>query len=124
MAKEKLVLVADDSPTSRQFCCSILNRAGFTTIQAENGIETMEILKTHKPCCILLDLLMPEMDGFEVLKELQSMKSTIPVVVLSADIQEEVRSECFEFGAKAFINKPFKENDLVDTFLRITNEAL
>lgn len=124
MSNDKLVLVADDSRTSRHFICFILEKAGYKTIQAENGLETIEIYKDHKPCCIILDLLMPEMDGLEVLIELKKIKSETPVIVLTADVQEEVKTECFENGAKAFINKPFKENDLIDTFLSVTKQVI
>ena len=119
MKNESLILVADDSRTSRLFICSFLESAGYKTIQAENGLEAIEKSKEQKPSCIFLDLLMPGMDGFEVLKKLKELKSDIPVIVLSADIQEVVKNECYEYGAKAFLSKPFKKEDLIDTLLRV-----
>ncbi|RPH29039.1 MAG: response regulator [Bacteroidales bacterium] len=121
MLSEKLVLVADDSRTSRLFICTFLENAGYKTIQAENGIEALNRYNEQKPCCIVLDLLMPEMDGFEVLKKLKEMKSETPVIVLSADVQEVVKNECFGYGAEAFLSKPFKKEELIETVERVTN---
>jgi len=117
MEKRKLILVADDSRTARQYLCSILEKSGFETIQAVNGIEALNIASEKKPSLMILDLLMPEMDGFEVLKKLNELKTRLPVIILSADIQDEVKQECYDLGVKGFINKPFKEADLISAIM-------
>lgn len=119
MDNRKLILVADDSRTARQYLCSLFQKAGYETVQAENGLEALSKIAELEPSFIILDLLMPEMDGFDVLKKLKEQNINIPVIVLTADIQDEVRDECFELGAKGFINKPFKESELINTFHEI-----
>jgi len=115
MERKKLVLVADDSRTSRALLCSIVEKEGFSTVQAENGIDAIKIVAEHTADFLILDLLMPEMDGFEVLKDLNEKNISIPTIVLTADIQDEVREECFELGARGFVNKPFSESELCET---------
>jgi CheY-like chemotaxis protein len=119
MEKRKLILVADDSRTARQYLCSVIEKEGYETVQAENGQDALNKIVELKPSLIFLDLLMPELDGFDVLRSMKEKDITIPVIVLTADIQEEVREECLDLGASEFINKPFKENKLIETFHNI-----
>ncbi len=107
-----LILVVEDSFTTRKIVCKIVKEAGHEPLQASDGREGLEMISSRKPECIILDLMMPEMDGFEVLKTLNKQESKIPVIVLSADIQEIVKKECMELGAKAFINKPMIKDEL------------
>ena len=110
-----LILIVDDSSTMRKAIAKVVKAEGYNTLEAADGREGLEIAATHAPDCILLDLIMPEVDGLEVLKALRERGSKIPVVVLTADIQEIVRKECLELGATAFINKPLIGNKLLDT---------
>ena len=110
-----LILIVEDSSTMRKAIRKIVKAEGHDTLEAPDGREGLEIAATHAPDCILLDLIMPEVDGLEVLKALRERGSKIPVIVLTADIQEIVRKECLELGATAFINKPLIGNKLLDT---------
>ena len=110
-----LILIVDDSLTMRRAIRKIVKAEGHDTLEAPDGREGLEIAATHTPDCILLDLIMPEVDGLEVLKALRERGSKIPVIVLTADIQEIVRKECLELGATAFINKPLIGIKLLDT---------
>ena len=101
-----LFLVVDDSVIIRKGVRNILVAEGYETIEAENGNEALKMLTDHTPDCIILDLIMSEMGGIEVLKALSKKKSKIPVIILTADIQDVVRKECLELGAVAFLNKP------------------
>ncbi len=88
-----IMVVEDDGP-SRDVVIRLLEREGWTAIAAENGRRALDLLKTHKPSVILLDLLMPELDGFSVLREMRANPDwrDIPVVVLtSLDLTGEVR---------------------------------
>ena len=109
-----LVLIVDDSSTTRKAIAQIVKADGHETLEAANGREGLEIIAATPPDCILLDLIMPEVDGFEVLKTLREGRSKIPVIVLTADIQEIVHQECLELGATEFINKPMIIKDLSD----------
>lgn len=99
------ILVVEDTWLSRRVICKILKSAGYETLEATSGPEALLILDTHTPSCILLDLLMPEMEGREVLKILREKGCKIPAIVVTADIQASTRAECLELGAVAVINK-------------------
>jgi len=107
------ILVIEDSAFTRRRVAEILRTDGNQIIEAANGYEGLEKAEKLKPDCIVLDLLMPEMNGFEVLNELKERGLTIPVVVLSADVQNTTQKECRELGAVAFVQKPFGEDELV-----------
>jgi CheY-like chemotaxis protein len=115
--KQKPILVVDDSNAARMQICSIIENAGYLTIQANNGIVALQKMAEVEVSMLFLDLLMPEMDGFDVLKHMNDNKMAIPTIILSADIQEEVKQECLELGAVGYLNKPFKAQDLIDTIL-------
>ncbi len=108
-----VVLIVDDSKLSRNALGDILKGAGYEILEAKNGIEAVEMATKHAPDCILLDILMPEMDGFEVLKILKEKELNIPAIIHSADIQTTTRQKCFELGAGGFINKPPEKGKLL-----------
>jgi CheY-like chemotaxis protein len=110
------ILIIDDSSYMRSKIRSILKSDGYDILEAENGYKGLQMIREHSPDCVILDLILPEMDGLKVLKALQSK---IPVVVVTADIQESVFEQCLELGAKAFINKPPKEDELRNTVKNI-----
>jgi len=114
------ILVIDDSSFARKSVVRMLAVAGNHVLEAANGREGLEKAEKHKPDCIILDLLMPEMDGLEVLRALKERECAIPVIVVSADIQETTRKECMELGIVAFIRKPFNANELLDIVMGIT----
>ena len=86
----------------------ILEKAGYGTITAGDGLEVLEKIDQEKPDCILLDLLMPKMSGIDVLKELHEKKNIIPVIVLSGDVQKTTQVECKNLGAFDFVEKPIR----------------
>ena len=92
---------------------SFMIEEGYEVIEASNGKETMEMILAQSPDCLLLDLVMPEMDGFGVLKAIQEKDLSIPVVVVSADIQDTSRAKCHELGAVGFLNKPANEDEII-----------
>ena len=100
------ILVCDDSLFQRRILTSIVKKSGHIPLEAKNGYECLAIAKEKKPDLIFLDLLMPEYDGFGVLKDARDQALCIPFVVVTADIQEITRSDCLNLGAKAFLNKP------------------
>lgn len=107
-----LILTIDDSMYMRKKMISILKEDGHGILEAEDGVKGLQIAGSHKPDCILLDLIMPEMDGLKVLKSLHESGSNVPVIVITADIQESMQKKCMELGAYAFINKPPKKDEL------------
>jgi CheY-like chemotaxis protein len=117
------ILMMDDSMYQRHKVRQALEAEGFDLIEAANGREGLEMIALTSPNCILLDLIMPEMDGLEVLQALHDQESSIPIVVLTADIQESTRQRCQELGTAAFINKPLQEAELVNTIKQVLGPA-
>lgn len=106
------ILVTDDSQLTRRILRAILMAQGHEVLEAPSGSIALEMIAAENPDCVFLDLLMPDMDGFEVLNILSERGIRIPVVVLTADIQETVREKCIKMGAVYFLNKPPKEEEL------------
>ncbi len=103
------ILIADDSFLQRRILGNILKEEGHETIEAVNGKDALEKAGTESPDCILLDLLMPEIDGFGVLESMREKGLNIPVIIFSADIQDTTRAKCYELGVVDFINKPIDD---------------
>lgn len=118
-----LILVVDDSAYSRKKARLALKAEGHEVVEAKNGRDGLDKLAEHNPDCVLLDLLMPEMDGFEVLEDLQNQNNATPVLVVSADIQESTLSKVFELGAKDMLNKAYKEDELRNKVRELLKEA-
>jgi DNA-binding response OmpR family regulator len=109
------ILAADDDPIVQQFVTSILMENGFEVFTASDGEEAIQQIKTIKPDLIVLDLIMPYRDGYEVLRLLREdpdSKET-PVIILSAKSKEEDIIRGLEGGADDFIIKPFNALELV-----------
>jgi CheY-like chemotaxis protein len=106
------ILIVDDATFSRRMIRKYLLADNYQILEATNGREALETIDNQTPDCILTDLLMPDMDGFEFLSNLQAQQLKIPTIIISADIQETSRDRCLELGAIAFINKPPKETEL------------
>ncbi len=107
------ILVVEDSWLTRRVICKILRAEGYETWEASSGPEALELLKTQTPDCMLLDLLMPDMEGREVLQALRERGIKVPVIVITADIQSTTREECMELGALAVIHKMPNSDELV-----------
>ncbi|WP_293338550.1 response regulator [Microcoleus sp. CAWBG58] len=103
-----LVLIVDDAAFSRRMIRKAVEEAGHQVIEAANGQEGLDMAASKSPDCMMTDLLMPEMDGFALLKALREKGSKIPVIVLSADIQDSARQKCEELGAFMMLKKPPK----------------
>jgi CheY-like chemotaxis protein len=106
------VLVVDDSKFSRGRVVAALEPLGYEIVQAANGQEGLQSYDQRAPDLIVTDLLMPTLDGFGLLRGLRERCSPTPVIVLSADIQSTSRKLCEELGVKAFLNKPFRAEEL------------
>uniref|UniRef100_UPI0038CDB9A9 response regulator n=1 Tax=Methanochimaera problematica TaxID=2609417 RepID=UPI0038CDB9A9 len=96
-----------------------MKKKGYLVLEASNGKDALEILVSKKPDLMILDLLMPEMDGFEVLREAKKTGIEVPIVVLTSDIQESTREMCESLGAMGFVNKPVDEEILLENVSRI-----
>ena len=100
------ILVVDDSSFARMRISNMLQEGGHDTVEAADGRTGLAMVQQELPDCILTDLLMPEMDGISLLAALRELGSNLPVIVLTADIQESKRQQCEELGAAGFLFKP------------------
>ena len=110
------VLVVDDEPQVAWVLRFSLEHEGYRTYTASNGIEALEELEKHHPAVVVLDLMMPEMDGWAVLKEFQKLPidERPRVVIVSALTGPEDKAKATELGADAFVPKPFDVEQLID----------
>lgn len=106
------ILVVDDEERMVRFIRLNLEHDGFQVIEAYNGAQAMEKMRTNLPDLILLDVMLPDIDGFEVLRMIREI-STVPVIMLTAKGEEEDRVRGLEGGADDYITKPFSPRELV-----------
>jgi CheY-like chemotaxis protein len=116
MENNKTIMVVDDNPDIITIVRTILEGKGFNVLSASSGAECLEALKRQKPDLIVLDIMMPEMDGLEVLTRLKAMTefSTVPVVLLTAKVQYEDVLGGYKLGADYYITKPFTSTQLIN----------
>lgn len=106
------ILLVDDEERIVNFLKAKLRIAGYDILVATNGAEALEQFKTHQPDLVILDLVMPTMDGFEVLKELRSF-SSVPVIILSAKRADVDKIKGLHLGADDYLPKPFNPDELL-----------
>jgi DNA-binding response OmpR family regulator len=122
----KHVLIVDDDPLIGQFLVDVLDGKGFTVTVARNGKEGLEAARSQKPDLILLDVMMPELNGFQVCEALRRDASleAIPVVMLTAMENQKLNELAFEAGAEVCMTKPFQPDRLVNIInLALENAA-
>ena len=107
-----LILVVDDEKRMVRFIRLNLEQDGFQVVTAYNGTQALEQVRTALPNLVLLDVMMPDIDGFEVLKKIREA-STVPVIMLTAKGEEDDRIRGLESGADDYITKPFSPRELV-----------
>jgi signal transduction histidine kinase/ligand-binding sensor domain-containing protein/DNA-binding response OmpR family regulator len=109
------VLVAEDEPVNMLLISEVLSKMGFTVIRAGNGKEVLELLKTHQPKIIFMDVNMPEMDGLEataIIRAQSRPQNNIPIIALTAGAMKEDRERCLLAGMNSFVSKPFRLEEL------------
>lgn len=113
------VLVVDDEITSRFLLRMLLETAGYTVIEAEDGVVALEMVDEHQPHAMILDVMMPKLDGIAVCKALRARKETavLPIIVLSGGNYEE---ESLAAGANTYMQKPMSADYLFDTLAKYT----
>jgi CheY-like chemotaxis protein len=117
----KTVLVVDDEPTIRTLVNAILEGSGVRTLEAADGPEALDMARRHQPDLVLLDVVMPRMDGFTVCQRIKAEKSMAraPVLLLTALVQESDHQRARSVGADGIVQKPFSP-----AVLRATVQAM
>ncbi len=107
------VLVVDDDPTVREVVATYLQQAGLDVIEAGDGVSALELDAAHDPQLVVLDLMLPGLDGLEVFRRLRARRGGLPVVMLTARGAESDRVLGLEVGADDYVSKPFSARELV-----------
>jgi two-component system chemotaxis response regulator CheY len=111
-AADRLVLVVDDDPDILQTLALCLSTEGYKVLMAANGQEALEVLAHERPNCVLLDLMMPVMDGWQFVSEIESRGwRRMPLLILSAD--RAVQQHSVKLRAEAYLAKPFDLDELL-----------
>jgi len=106
------ILIVDDEPTIRDLLAHIVEREGYRVVVADNGREALETLNRQKISLVVTDLMMPEMNGMELLVEVKDQYPSIPVVFVTGRRTEAAREDAIGAGADGYITKPFKNLEI------------
>lgn len=117
--ENQLVLIVDDHKEVLRFMEIGLKHHGFEVITATSGMEALELVQAREPQVMLLDIVMPVMDGLEVLRQLRSF-SSIPVIAFSAT--PENHDEALNYGANDFVPKPFYPEQMIGRIKALVNQ--
>jgi DNA-binding response OmpR family regulator len=115
------VLVVDDLPTELELICRTLQNAGIEVLRANDGDEAINRLREESADLVILDVVMPRMNGFEVIRELRDNEKTkkTPIILCTQKNTDIDKSWGMELGADAYITKPFDPQQLVSTVKRL-----
>jgi DNA-binding response OmpR family regulator len=119
------ILIVDDEPDALEVLSFKLKESGYSVLAAKNGAEALAIARHQRPALIVLDLMLPEVDGFEVCKILRrdSATSAIPILMLTARAAEMDRVLGLELGADDYVTKPFSPRELVLRIKKLLTRA-
>lgn len=109
------VMVVDDSPTDKAWMKQALSSAGHAVLEAGSGQDALDLVRSQRPDCVVMDLVMPGINGFEATRTLNRDPATakIPVIVVSSKSQDSDRQWALRQGARAYLVKPVKAADLL-----------
>jgi CheY-like chemotaxis protein len=120
------IVVVEDHDDARAYLGLFLNRLGANVVMARNGIEGIAAIKNNRPNLVLSDINMPEMDGFELLREIRALgpdaAGSVPVIAMTAFITSADRARILNAGFQACLPKPFTPDKLVNTILTLLND--
>ena len=108
----KTILVIDDEPQIVEICSDYIRAAGYDVLSANDGMAGLKLAQKEKPDLIVLDLMMPEMDGLDVCRAIRR-ESDVPIIMLTARVEETDKLIGLELGADDYITKPFSPRELV-----------
>lgn len=108
------ILVVDDDEYIRELFEEYLTEVGIDVIDAHDGNQTIEKLKTSKPDMLILDLLMPNMDGYSLIETIRQSDKNVPLIVISGTTDSSAEDKAKNLGANQYLAKPVDANELID----------
>ncbi len=120
------IMVVDDSTSVRKMISFTLENAGYTVVEAENGQDALEKLKESEINMFILDLNMPDINGFELTSTLRSTDEHRykPIIILTTESQSSKKQEARQVGATGWITKPFKPDQLINVVKKVITSSL
>jgi len=118
------IIVTEDDPNILNGLCEIMENEGFETIKANNGQEALTLYKESAPDFICLDIMMPEMSGYDVCREIRKTDAQIPIIFISAKEEEIDRVLGLELGADDYITKPFGMREVIARIRTVARRCL
>ncbi len=119
---KKTILVVDDDQRIRELLRLYLEAADFSVVEAENGVAALLLFQQRQPDLVILDVMMPILDGLETCRQLRNL-STTPVILLTARVEDEDKLSGFESGADDYVTKPFAPGEVVARVQAILRRA-
>ena len=109
----ELILLVDDEPSIIQLARMYFERDGFRILEAGDGLSALEMISKHKPALIVLDVMLPKLDGFEVCRKLRASGDQTPIIMLTARDEDIDKILGLELGADDYLTKPFNPRELI-----------
>ncbi len=120
----KHILIVEDNKINQVIATRVINKFGFSSDIAENGLIAIEKLKQQHYDLVLMDMQMPEMDGYEATTVIRTqLKSNVPIIALTAHAMKEEREKCLRLGMNEYISKPFDQHELYDLILGVLGRS-
>ncbi len=121
--ERSLILLADDDPSIADTLAPFLERAGFHVLTVSDGAAALDKIHSHRPALVILDVLMPRMDGREVLRRIRRENSWLPAILLTQVGESSERALALEEGADDYLNKPFDPHELLARIRAVLRRA-
>ena len=121
-----LIMVVDDSLTVRKITTRFLQREGYRVCTARDGVEALEMLEDEMPAVMLLDIEMPRMDGFEVVRHVRAGATTrdLPIIMITSRTADKHRSHALDAGVDGYMGKPYQEDELLAEIQRLAGQTV
>ena len=119
-----LVLVAEDDAITRRGLIDVLSGEGFACLQAADGRQAWQLFKQHRPNFVCLDVMMPEMNGYEVCKQIRAVDPQVPIIFLTAKGEEVDKVVGLEIGADDYVVKPFGVREVLARMRAVARRCL
>ena len=107
------IMIVDDDPNIRELVCAMLKRGGFEACEAKDGRDALQKITNENPDLAIIDLMMPNMDGYELCRRLRQYYENLPVLMLTAKAELSSKAKGFGVGADDYLTKPFEGDELL-----------